>query len=363
VTLSKFFIFTTITLISTFAVLAIIYIREPNKLQEKPAQIITTQKDALTLKAENLYWENVTTSATWEPRDSGETFLFQNKIWLIGGLNGNIETGQNNVIDYSKMPHFNDIWNTEDGINWTQAATSSAWAPRRSMSVVKFNNKLWMFGGWSPITGYSNDIWTSEDGINWTKTVESADWPVREGQTAEVFQNKIWLIGGVNYDKRKTKNDVWYSEDGINWKKAEYAPWRSRWDHATTVFNGKLFLIGGMDLAGRRFNDVWAMNDGLTWTRMTNNVPWQARQGHVLESYKGKLWLIGRFNNARRGEANDVWFSGDGIIWNKTANDPLWSGREDFFSAVFKDKIWIFGGMDTNWQWQNDVWASNFLML
>ena len=317
---------------------------------------IPPKKMVLVPKLRDLRWTKVDTVTPWEARDSGEVFLFQDTIWMMGGINGNKTVRENKTIDYWKAPHFNDIWYSENGKQWTQATAAAAWPPRRSMSVVFFKEKLWMFGGWSPVTGYTNDIWSSIDGTQWTQVAEHAEWPAREGQLVEIFQDKIWLIGGVNYDDRETKNDVWYSEDGMHWTEAKEIPWTPRWDHATAVFDGKLFLTGGMNLTGDIFSDVWTTEDGLHWQQVTDNPPWEARQGHALESYREKLWLIGRFNDAKNGGPNNVWYSDDGITWSKAATAPQWKGREDFFSIVFKDRIWIFGGMDTDWQWQNDIW-------
>jgi hypothetical protein len=368
----KFLILTIVILLSSFGVFGALYFFDPANLRKK-SELVAAVKDIesnieptiestteSTFIPENLQWTEATPSASWEPRDSGEVFVFKNKMWIMGGVNGNDYVKENHLVKYWEAPHFNDIWNTEDGVHWQKVANQNTWAPRRSMTVAFFNNKLWMLGGWSPIKGYTNDIWTSNDGVHWTRAVEHAEWSAREGHSLEVFQNKLWLIGGVNYNERQTKNEVWYSENGINWKKVENIPWKPRWDHATEVFNGKLFLTGGMNLAGEIFNDVWMSEDGLSWTLVTDNPPWERRQGHMLISYKDYLWLIGRLNDAESGGKNDVWFSKDGASWQKTINDPPWTGREDFFSAVFKDKIWIFGGMDANWKWRNDVWASEF---
>lgn len=353
-----------------FAVLAFAIYFGMHRMFNTPLQPVKTDKErkvadeknkVVVPKQEDMRWTEVTMAAPWEARDSGEVFLFQDKMWIMGGLNGNETIGEDNTIEYWKAPHFNDIWHSKDGVQWNQVTASAEWSPRRSMSAVFFKDKLWMFGGWSPTTGYTNDIWSSVDGIHWTQAVQNAEWPAREGQLAEIFQNKIWLIGGVNYDNRETKNDVWYSEDGISWTEARDIPWQSRWDHATTVHNGKIVLTGGMNLQGETFNDVWATEDGLTWRLLTENPPWEARQGHAMESYKGKLWLIGRFNDADSGGPNDVWYSQNGTLWKKTASDPQWKGREDLFSTVFKNTIWIFGGMDADWKWRNDIWQSNFI--
>ncbi|MBI5448787.1 serine hydrolase [Candidatus Gottesmanbacteria bacterium] len=240
------------------------------------------------------------------------------------------------------------------------AKEHAEWPERRSMSVVYFQNKLWMFGGWSPTSGYSSNIWQSSDGVTWTKVVESAPWPPREGQTAEVFQNKIWMVGGVNYDNRETKNDIWWSDDGIKWQEVKSkAPWSPRWDHALAVFKGKLFLSGGMNLNGETFKDVWSSGDGLNWELVNPAPPWRERQGHSLVVLNDKLWTIGSLPDMSKREINDVWYTDDGLTWQKTETDPRWIGREDHSVLVFKDRIFVFGGMDSNWRWKNDVWISS----
>ena len=36
-------------------------------------------------------WSMATATAPWAPRDSAASFVFQNKLWTMGGLNGNQE--------------------------------------------------------------------------------------------------------------------------------------------------------------------------------------------------------------------------------------------------------------------------------
>lgn len=303
-----------------------------------------------------LSWTSIASSSPWETRDSAAAFVFDGKMWIMGGIDGNnVPVGPDHAVEYWKAPHFNDIWNSEDGVSWHLVATTSAWAPRRSMSVVSFNGALWMFGGWSPEGSYQSDVWQSKDGVRWTRVLTEAPWESREGQWAEVFQGKLWMMGGVNYDVRKTFNDVWFTEDGIVWREAS-APWSPRWDHATAVFQNKLWLTGGMDFTSNAFDDEWVTEDGITWTEV--HTPWPSRQGHMLIPYQGHLWLMGRLNDDVGGGANDVWYSKDGIAWTKGA-DPRWSGREDFWALVYRNQLWVFSGMDNTWRWTNDVWVSS----
>ncbi|MEK7194545.1 MAG: kelch repeat-containing protein [Patescibacteria group bacterium] len=320
---------------------------------------VATALEVMQFRPERLTWSEVTPSASWQPRDSAVSFVFNDKMWTMGGLNGDKEIQKNNYIPYWEAPHFNDIWTSEDGANWHMATEHAQWPPRRSMSVVSLNNKLFMFGGWSPINAYTSDAWESDDGVTWAQISAKSTWPSREGQTAIAFQGKIWFMGGVNYDERKEKNDVWSSSDGLTWDEVlPEAPWSPRWDHAMTVFKGRIFLSGGMDLSGKTFNDVWVSSDGIHWEEMPTP-PWQGRQGHSLVVFHDKLWIIGRLNDKKEGGVNDIWFSDDGVTWQKTNTDPEWIGREDHSVLVWKDRIFVFGGMGSDWQWKNDVWRSN----
>ncbi|KKP32456.1 MAG: hypothetical protein A2360_00085 [Candidatus Staskawiczbacteria bacterium RIFOXYB1_FULL_32_11] len=307
-----------------------------------------------------LDWQESTGSAEFEARDSHGLVAFKNKLWVMGGLNGNCCVQKLGLVDYEKAPHFLDVWSSEDGKIWKLENASAPWGKRRSIQVVEFKNKLFLLGGWGPEIGYKNDIWTSEDGINWKLEKENAEWSKREGHTALVFDNKIWVIGGVTYDSHKLTNDVWSSEDGIFWQKAtDNAGFELRWDHVALAFNNKLWVIGGMGFDNKVFNDVWSSEDGIVWKQEVASAPFASRQGGGLVEFENKLWLISRLNADIYGAGvNDVWFSDNGINWQKTETDPEWSGREDVGVAVFKNKIWVVGGMDKDFVWENDVWSS-----
>lgn len=306
-----------------------------------------------------LSWQEVTTTVPWSPRDSHTVVVYKDKLWLMGGLNGNGFVEKSGLVRYGETPHFSDIWLSEDGINWNLVTDKAPWGKRRSIQTVVFQDKIWLIPGWGPWAGTKNDVWNSEDGIHWNLVNSNPDFPAREGHQLVVFRDKLWLIGGVNYNKQKTKNDVWYSDDGLNWFEAtSTAPWSPRWDHEVVVFKDKLWLIGGMDLKNKVFGDVWVLDNSADWSLVTDDPPWQARQGHELVVFQDRIWIIGRFNSPSEGGKNDIWFSEDGINWQKTKNDPPWLGREDQAAAVFQEKIWILGGMTMEWVWKNDIWFS-----
>jgi len=304
-----------------------------------------------------LSWEKINPDADWGTRDAHSNIIFQDKIWLFGGVDGS----KNFDGIYANLPHKNDIWNSPDGKNWQLVLDNAPWGKRRSSPVVEFQGKLWLIGGWENQSGRTkNDIWSSEDGINWTKVVNAAPWASREGHAVTVFQDKLWITGGVDFTQRKTMNDIWHSSDGINWNKIVLdIPWSNRYDHTIVVFNDKMWLKGGLNLEKQIKNDIWVSENGKDWLLATNNAPWPKRHGHTSLVFQDKIWIIGGWGF--RGGLNDVWFSKDGLIWQPTLTKSEWTGREDHTSIVFQDKIWIIGGMDSNLMWKNDIWHSNFL--
>ncbi|MCL4405961.1 MAG: hypothetical protein M1471_00295 [Patescibacteria group bacterium] len=321
---------------------------------------VETEPASLGTNPAGLAWKEATAHADWSPRDSQGGIVFNDKMWIFGGLRGFSEAENN----YGVAPHFNDIWSSEDGINWTLEREHAEWSPRRSISIEYFKGKLWMFGGWSTTTGYRTGIWVSDDAIHWREVLRDVPWGAREGQTSAVFQGKLWMIGGLSYGaklgEQNLKNDVWNSEDGIHWNLATSdGGWAGRYDHGTTVFNGKLWVAGGLS-HGKAMNDVWSSADGKVWVLENGNAPWEERHGMPLVNYDNRLWLVSGWGTINEKGTQDVWYSANGKDWLKAGNDFAWPGREDHEVMVFKDKLWVMAGMGPFWRWNNDVWYSDF---
>lgn len=82
---------------------------------------------------------------------------------LIGGTSGSGDSGV-----------FSDIWtSTDGGFNWEQKVSDAPFGRILNHQVVTFNDgtgdKLWLIGG--ELIG--NQIWRSEDGINWQRLLQS----------------------------------------------------------------------------------------------------------------------------------------------------------------------------------------------
>ena len=170
-------------------------------------------------------FKKVVSHAPWSGRSYPASFVFNHKIWVLGGSDGSYK---------------NDVWSSSDGINWTQATANAPWSVRYGQTSVVFNNKMWILGGWG--SSYKNDVWSSSDGINWTQATANAPWSARYTHASIVFNNKMWVLGGR--DSSNLKNDVWSSSDGIHWAQATAnASWNDRQEHTSIVFNNKMWVL------------------------------------------------------------------------------------------------------------------------
>ena len=56
-------------------------------------------------------------------------------MWVLGGYDGP-EIGQN------------DVWYSTNGMNWTQTTAAAGWSARNAPTSLVYNNKMWVIGGW-----------------------------------------------------------------------------------------------------------------------------------------------------------------------------------------------------------------------
>ena len=108
----------------------------------------------------------------WGERIYDAVVFFQGKLWMYGGL------------DYDTSVFSNDIWASSDGVTWEKVGTA-AWSPRGAQTMLVFQDRLWLFGGANHVgadkgtDGFVNDVWVSDDGLEWTEVTSAAPWSPR----------------------------------------------------------------------------------------------------------------------------------------------------------------------------------------
>jgi hypothetical protein len=200
-------------------------------------------------------WETLAEKSNLPERVFYGAVSFKGKIWLIGGWDG--------------KNYYNDVWNSEDGVNWQRVAQKTAWTPRTARVVVVFQGRIWLFGG-SVIDGEKTtnpksgeEVWSSADGVDWTRVEINSPRPV--GGTPVVFDDKLWMVG-ANRNTGNFGSAVFVSDDGLNWQE-QAAPWSPRGAVAVWVVGDKLYMTGGKysfaengEIKFVYSNDVWAMS-------------------------------------------------------------------------------------------------------
>lgn len=189
-------------------------------------------------------WEIVAEKSNLPKRVFYGATVFQDKIWIFGGMFENQE--------------FDDVWNSADGVHWQKVSEKMPWGKRENLKAVVFKNKIFLLG--------DKGVWSSADGLNWQiETSKMANNPIFiSGYSAAVWDDKIWLVG-INRNGT-FQSGVLYSADGKNWHEMN-APWTPRGAVAVWVFNDKLYMTGGkysfVERGETKFvysNDVWAMS-------------------------------------------------------------------------------------------------------
>ncbi len=164
-------------------------------------------------------WYEATSGASWSGRAylQAETWDHDGtgeKLYIIGGLSG----------PSSDPTNFgDDIWFTSDGVDWYQLSFTPQpggnWGRRSWHETIIYNNKMWVMGGafkdgalgWI----HYNDVWFSENGIDWvqvgTNTTDSEFWGGRSSFGSAVGDSKMWVLGGASNTGTKL-NDVWFMD-------------------------------------------------------------------------------------------------------------------------------------------------------
>ncbi|MFC1584692.1 hypothetical protein ACFL5V_03990 [Fibrobacterota bacterium] len=88
--------------------------------------------------SDGMTWQMATDSLQTEPLESFDFVAFKKKLWIFG----------HPTYDYEKNEYIsNIIWYSEDGTNWTRVQESPEFGPRRGHAITIFQDRLWIIGG------------------------------------------------------------------------------------------------------------------------------------------------------------------------------------------------------------------------
>lgn len=282
-----------------------------------------------------LEWTTATKSAPWGPRYGMSTAVFDDKLWVMGGM-----VGDPTIHNRDPWTASNDVWSSTEGSVWRRATASAMWSARYGHRSVTFKNKIWVLGGYGQ-SGLLHDVWYSSNGVDWRWTTPGAPWSWRQDHSVLVFDDKIWVIGGTEWtgSKERVANDVWYSSDGVDWFQATAsAPWVAR---SAVVFNGKMWVMGNEAGAQPPESRVWYSSDGVEWNQSSQRAPWTLFRSQNSVVFDNKIWVLGMRSDSLRQES---WYSPDGVGWAEAESSVVLPGVYRFGSETFQDRMWLIGG-------------------
>jgi hypothetical protein len=211
---------------------------------------------------DGIKWTLVTPNAGWSPRLAPGFVVFKGRMWVLGGTSDFYNNNDSTM--------FNDVWSSADGKEWKLELENAPWSKRTHGQAVVFDNKIWIMGGGSrsPKAIPTNDVWCSEDGINWLQVTESAEWKPRMWFSTVVYRDHMWVLGGWA-EEQHNFGDVWYSKDGKKWTEFKSdVIWSPRHEHSAFVFKDKLWVAAGAAEPNYKLNnEVWSLSVPKDWFR------------------------------------------------------------------------------------------------
>lgn len=295
------------------------------------------------------HWEEVNNNCAWLPRDGAGLLVFQDKMWLLGGWNPFVE-------DWLPGYTCNEVWNSEDGDEWTYVG-DAPWQGRHTAGWLVHDDMIWIIGGdWN--SGVQQmDVWNSNDGINWNQVLDTLPMDVRMTHMVASLGNEMIFFGGqtltfLDFVGGNVYNDVWSSTDGNDWTQlTSDAGWHPRGQiEGNFVRNDTLWLIGGGTYDARHmYSDVWNTDDGIHWNRITEAADFTPRQYHEVGVFDNRLWILGGYEGI--GNRNDVWYSDNGADWYELKNTP-WPPRHAGGVCTYDSSLWMISGNLWNDSWR-----------
>jgi hypothetical protein len=294
-------------------------------------------------------WSQNASAAPFGHRQGHQVVVFNNQMFLIGGLEN----------DLSTVALMNDVWSTTDGANWTQVTAAAPWTARDNHTCVAANNGIYLYGGDLGGGNYADDVWFTTDGSTWTQLTTAATGTPRVLQSMMFFQNKLYIIGGN--DGSAGRDEVFSSPDGQTWTSTAPIFGVGRYGMASTVYNNKMWLLSGSTTGGGIDANVYSSSDGITWTLVTAAPGFGARGGAAAVTFQtptavsqyhyATMWLLGGNNG---GELREVWYGNlDSLLQATYALSPTVSGQRYQFNTFLNGTQLLIKNQSNFWVLQS----------
>ena len=295
----------------------------------------------------NESWTQITGSIPTGRRAVGGSFSIGNKYYIVGGYTS---TWSDEVISYTlysntpnKMKHSSSILNGDEIVTVFGGSNSNTYYN----SVYNFSL---VDNNWTLITPTNDAIANSSEHGN------SSGMPSpRHGHSSVKYNNKMYMFGGK--DGSTTYYDTWeYDLTTTTWtKKALALSSHARYEHSSIIYNGDMYVFGGYD-GTNYFNNILKYDiTNNTWSEYNDGTASgtpTARYGHISVIMQNEMIIFG--GTTQSGHVEDSYiFNFVDSSWNLLDNDD--SNRPiDSYSTTAEIqyhnpsdnhyKLFVFGG-------------------
>lgn len=261
------------------------------------------------------------------------------------------------------------------------------WPWRDGLAVVKYKGRFLMLGGWNWNGSASaftpgpscSEVWESVDGLTWTQKT-NAPWTARHSMGYCVKDNKIWIWGGDPFATGSAPKDVWVYNETVpgTYNVSDWSQLTSDWGSiggARMIFafcshDGSLFMAGGQTNFGTvptMFTDIVRYNEVTNQWVKTGDLPIANFSTGIMVSVGSRLYIYGggQYNDGGHNNFNaNLRYSDDnGTNWTLQATLPAELDGLMYPNGIYHDsKLWFLNGatatnkrglwfLSTNGQW------------
>jgi hypothetical protein len=330
-----------------------------------------------------LSWTRDLDPAAYSSRYHHASAVFDGKLWVVGGR------GYQGLFSDN---YLEDVWCSEDGLIWEQVLEDAPWHGRAGHALAVANGKMYLIGGYAvdqtaentnDTNHYMNDVWETEDGITWTEVTPSAPFGDRAYHGVAVIEGSgedsdtIYVIAGRNRGI-DYHQDIWKSTDGQNWTEVLDSPTLGRRGAmGVTVSGTNIYILGGYAQDYEATFDSTAKRDwkGLVTFDTTDTdslsragsppnrdgINYDSRAHLELVSYEGTCFILPgasitrEYENSHPNYYSTYYFTDPGTSITADSAGSGFGPRYGYTAEVFDEKLWILGGYSLSGP-EHDIW-------
>jgi N-acetylneuraminic acid mutarotase len=251
------------------------------------------------------------------PRYNASAVIFKEKIYLIGGQDG--ESALREVEVYDPVQN-----------EWS--AAQNLRREREALAGTVFNDRIYAIGGQKDAQSLIDEIeWYDQPGDDWLDAIFDLPYP-RAAHFHSVLGNSFYMFGGYYYGPTRTTYKAVPGESGYEWVKLADLE-ISRAYGAATISHGDIYIIGGETSSGKTNTVEVFLTDTETYGHCEPIT--SPRSGLVAVTVDDTIiYVIGGFETEYNDPVSTVeWYHGE--LYTSIEDDP--------FSVVPNNHIMIIG--------------------